>query len=69
MHWGCIKSAVILLFAVVLMSLCAEVVVQNIQPVLISLNLPHVSSKCWKLTYSYMQLVSLASLKNIKAFP
>ncbi|XP_033644013.1 putative cation exchanger C521.04c [Asterias rubens] len=42
MHWGCIKSAVILLFAVVLMSLCAEVVVQNIQPVLISLNLPHI---------------------------
>ncbi|XP_071808099.1 uncharacterized protein [Asterias amurensis] len=42
MHWGCIKSAVILLFAVVMMSLCAEVVVQNIQPVLISLNLPHI---------------------------
>ncbi|XP_022088344.1 low affinity vacuolar monovalent cation/H(+) antiporter-like isoform X2 [Acanthaster planci] len=34
MHWGRIKSTVILLCAVIMMSLCAEVVVQNIEPVL-----------------------------------
>ncbi|XP_038047645.1 putative cation exchanger C521.04c isoform X2 [Patiria miniata] len=42
MHWGRIKSTVILLCAVVMMSLCAEVVVQNIEPVLKSTTLPDV---------------------------
>ncbi|XP_041471754.1 low affinity vacuolar monovalent cation/H(+) antiporter-like [Lytechinus variegatus] len=35
-HWGRIKSTVILLIAVALMSLSAEVVVQNLQPILSS---------------------------------